>query len=114
MNAWNKLYEKYQIATAIEGIRTNVMLGGVQSFLKFLREIREDWSRWSVVFGCLGAGVVCLSAVLSGCAALKDAYGVKCQKAPSEGAFDPSSSLTTEIEAAGHKICTKKRKSGQS
>ena len=79
VNAWNELYGKYQIASATEGLRANDALGDVQSFAEFVRTLQEDWSRWSVVFGCLGTGVVVLSAVLSGCAVLKDDYGVKCR-----------------------------------
>ena len=74
-------------------------------------EVKDSWKRWSVVFGCLGTGMVALSAVLSGIAALADDHGVMREQAEIKGAKDLSSHLTSEIAAEDHSICKRKRKS---
>ena len=109
---WTSLYEKYSMNSRIQGVTNGITTpGDVKLFIDFLKDLQTDWDRWSVVFGGLGTAMVALSAVLSGSAVLSSDYGVKCDKARSEGAVDTSSFLSSQVQAVDHNICIKRRKS---
>ena len=86
------------------------LLADVQHVVALANDVKVTWERWSSAFGCLGTAMVALSATLSGGAVLSDDYGVKCERAQSQGAVDTPALLTSETNAV-HQIYIKRRNS---
>ena len=86
---WTCMFDKFQMTAVLEGLtfRTALLMDRVQ-LLNFLEDVKDNWERWSVVFGCLGTGMVALSAVKSGSAVLTNEDGVMRDQADMRSATD--------------------------